>query len=262
MMKKALLAATVATGLLMTPAQAGLYVPPKPAIIKPENIEFSKHMLLGMPITMGMLVAKAAAPQGINANNGGKSTVGAASWSHTTTSATTCLVVLGGLINNSQTNEITGVKFGGVALTLAVNRNQTTSTPHISIWYLLNPTVGTATITCSGSTDRYLGGVSFNLAGVTAFDVAATNSNTTGTLTVSATSTALGVVVGGSMINSASTDTLGGDITKLAANSAVANSITRVCSGGYSSTTKPAGSRSVTSSTSSALHAAAIAVFK
>ena len=61
MMNKALLAATVATGLIVPSAAAGLYVPPKPAIVKPENLEFSKNLLLGMPMTMGMLPRKGAA---------------------------------------------------------------------------------------------------------------------------------------------------------------------------------------------------------
>lgn len=66
MIKKALLAATVASGLIV-PAQAGVYLPPKPklevsspAIIKPESLEYSKHML-AMPFTLGMLAPKAVA---------------------------------------------------------------------------------------------------------------------------------------------------------------------------------------------------------
>lgn len=54
MIKSAVLAGTIASGLLL-PTTPALYVPAKPAIIKVENIEFSKHMLLGMPITMGFL---------------------------------------------------------------------------------------------------------------------------------------------------------------------------------------------------------------
>lgn len=241
-----------------------LWLPPKPAIIRPaEPIKpLLTVPLLAMPLTMGMLRPSASNPVGINSNNGGKSTTGSASWSHTTTADTNCLVVVGGLINNSQNNEITGVTFNSVALANAVSRNQTALTPHISIWYMLNPPIGAYTITCSGSTDRYLGGVSFNLGGIIAFDVAnSTSSTSTSAITATATSTAKGVVVGGSMVNSASTDTLSGDITKSAANSASANSITRVCSGGYSSTALAAGTRTVTSNASSTLHAVAIAVF-
>jgi hypothetical protein len=67
MIKKALLAGTLAAGLILpafaerslVQVKAGLILPPKPAIIKPENLEFSKHML-AMPFTMGMLAPKQA----------------------------------------------------------------------------------------------------------------------------------------------------------------------------------------------------------
>jgi len=55
-----MLAATVASGLIL-PATAGGSLLPKPAIIKPQNIEFSKN-LLAMPITMGMLKSGARTP--------------------------------------------------------------------------------------------------------------------------------------------------------------------------------------------------------
>ena len=56
MIRKALLAGTIAAGLIV-PAKAGVYLPPKPAIVKPENIEFSKN-LLAMPFTLGMLPSR------------------------------------------------------------------------------------------------------------------------------------------------------------------------------------------------------------
>lgn len=55
------MATSVATGLIV-PATAGVYLPPKPAIVKPENIEFSKNMLLAMPFTLGMLPSKGGVP--------------------------------------------------------------------------------------------------------------------------------------------------------------------------------------------------------
>lgn len=61
MMKKTLIAASVAASLIV-PASAGIYIPPKPAIVKAENLELSKHMLLGMPLTMGMLPGKGGPP--------------------------------------------------------------------------------------------------------------------------------------------------------------------------------------------------------
>ena len=71
MMNKALLAATVASGLIL-PATAGVSLLPKPAIIKPQNIGFSKN-LLAMPITMGMLKTGARAPGVISYVGGGSS---------------------------------------------------------------------------------------------------------------------------------------------------------------------------------------------
>ena len=53
-MKTSLLAAAAVAGGLILPATPPL-VFPKPAIIKPENLDFSRHLLLGMPLTMGML---------------------------------------------------------------------------------------------------------------------------------------------------------------------------------------------------------------
>lgn len=56
MLKKSLIIGAMAGGLIM-PARSELYTFPKPAIIKPFNIEFSKN-LLAMPLTLGMLAAR------------------------------------------------------------------------------------------------------------------------------------------------------------------------------------------------------------
>ena len=53
MILKPALAAMLASGLVV-PEKPALILP-KPAIVKAENLEFSKHMLLGMPLTMGVL---------------------------------------------------------------------------------------------------------------------------------------------------------------------------------------------------------------
>lgn len=55
MILKPALSALLTTGLI-SPVKAEVYVPHKPAIIKPKNLEFSQHML-AMPLTMGMLAA-------------------------------------------------------------------------------------------------------------------------------------------------------------------------------------------------------------
>lgn len=59
MISNALVSAAVA-GSLILPQPQTVVSPPKPAIVKPENLEFSKN-LLAMPITLGML-SKAQPP--------------------------------------------------------------------------------------------------------------------------------------------------------------------------------------------------------
>lgn len=82
MMNKALLATTVATGLIVPSAAAGLYAQPKPVIVKHENIEFSKNLLLGMPMTMGMLPGKGGSPAPVIAAAGTAYTATASATSH------------------------------------------------------------------------------------------------------------------------------------------------------------------------------------
>lgn len=53
MIIKPALAVMLASGVAV-PEKPNLILP-KPAIVKANNLEFSKHMLLGMPLTMGML---------------------------------------------------------------------------------------------------------------------------------------------------------------------------------------------------------------
>lgn len=53
MILKPAMAALLSAGLVIP--DRGDLIFPRPAILRPENIEFSKHMLLGMPLTMGML---------------------------------------------------------------------------------------------------------------------------------------------------------------------------------------------------------------
>jgi len=71
MLNKAMLAATVASGLIL-PASAGVFLPPRPGIIKHQNVEFSKN-LLAMPVTMGMLKSGARKPGIISYVGGGSS---------------------------------------------------------------------------------------------------------------------------------------------------------------------------------------------
>jgi hypothetical protein len=181
MINKALLAGTLAAGLIVpAQAKAGLILPPKPAIIKPENIEFSKHML-AMPFTMGMLPRKdGGTPSYINSSSGGYSTsLETISWSHTTTSLTTCLVV-GQTVNKSGAAVGTStVTFNGVALTQFVTASAVGGNQGTRLFYLLNPPIGTFTLSVqiSGTVDRHHTAQAVNLGGVSAVGGTATASD-------------------------------------------------------------------------------------
>lgn len=71
MLNKAMLAATLASGLIL-PATAEVSLPPRPAIIRPHDIG-SPASLLAMPITMGMLRSSARVPGTISYVGGGSS---------------------------------------------------------------------------------------------------------------------------------------------------------------------------------------------
>ena len=60
MIRNAIIATTLASGLAVPP-KTHLYVPPRPAIVKPQHLEMSGN-LLAMPVTLGMMKRKAAAP--------------------------------------------------------------------------------------------------------------------------------------------------------------------------------------------------------
>jgi hypothetical protein len=62
-MMRSVLVAAIATGAVQPEAglivpKRELYVPSSPAIVRAENLEFSRHILLGMPFTLGMLPGK------------------------------------------------------------------------------------------------------------------------------------------------------------------------------------------------------------
>lgn len=198
MIKKAILAASVATGLVV-PAKAGVYLPPKPAIIKPENIEFSKN-ILAMPFTLGMLPRKSAGPlyvSGSNYNTAAPTATANLSWSHTVPSGTSCLVIAACWIDSAGPTTSNSASWNGTALTRC---SQTIYSANniVEIYYLLNPTAGTFTAQAlyAGSIDRFAAAVAINLSGVTAFDVqGGTTGASGGTKNIALTTTAKNVIV-------------------------------------------------------------------
>jgi hypothetical protein len=184
---------------LILPAKAGVYLPPKPAIVKPENIEFSKHMLLGMPFTLGMLPGKSLPPYYIGAG-GQSSSANATSrtWSHTTTADTTCVVVGTQVGNNAGNANVTGVTFNGVAMTQVQKSASSAINGQGGLWVIFNPPIGTYNIVMSASNgDRGISGSSANFGGCSAVHASANSSAATNDLiTTTFTSTAAGLVVG------------------------------------------------------------------
>jgi hypothetical protein len=137
----------------------------------------------------------ASAPYFINGNNGNNSAnASSLSWTHTTTSDTTCLVFGGFIGRNSGTCSINSVSFNSLALTEAVG--QSLSLVGGGIWYLLNPPTGTFTISmsCTGG-DRGIAGSSINLGGVTGVDI--TGSTGASATTTNPMSTTITAVAGG-----------------------------------------------------------------
>lgn len=132
----------------------------------------------------------AGAPYLINANSGtnaGNSTTATSlTWSHTTTAATTALVVGVYGQRNTGSFSISGVTFNGTAMTAVYSPG--TVGEGAWLWVLYSPAVTTANIvvTASNAPDRALAGASANLGNVTAVDVSGNNSgnaNTTTTVT-------------------------------------------------------------------------------
>lgn len=156
MIKKSLVAATVASGLVV-PAAAGIYIPPKPSIVKPENLDFSKN-ILAMPLTLGMLPGKAP-PVTVNNRN-------------TTSNATTT--------GTQTTYSYTGVSFG------------TANTTRCVIAFILGYNGSTGGRTLSSCT---LGGVTATIVAqqttgsglslITAIAIARVPTGTTGTVSTS-----------------------------------------------------------------------------
>jgi hypothetical protein len=149
-MKNAAIAATVTAGLIV-PAQAGIYLPPKPAIVKPENLDFSKHMLLGMPLTMGML-AKRRKELSLVYVTSSVSNSDLSSYTLTNSNIGTAepdrIVVVGATSRSGVASQYaTGVTIGGAAATLISRSTGNDDTS--SIWALPVASGSTATIVVS-----------------------------------------------------------------------------------------------------------------
>lgn len=202
-----LVAATISSGLVGEPPR--LWVPPKPAIIKTENVEFSKN-LLAMPLSLGLIAQKNVAARTVTYRT--SQAFGTLATSFTVTSAaigtasSDRIVVV--IASTSNSIAITSCTLAGAAMTKAAA--SPAGTGSTAIFYLSSTSGTTATVVAStgGSTTRACIGVYTVLLGTTSATPSATQTvrtttGTTGTLP-SVTVPAGGVFIAG-MYSSAST---------------------------------------------------------
>lgn len=154
-MTTAPLLASVLAGSLILPAQPAVYVPPRPAIIKPENLEFSKH-LLAMPLTMGMLAGNTVGPTlTLTYRGSGTSGSNAASYSTASlamgTASATRLVIAAVAIGSS--GVLGTVTTGGVGLTQNAYRNSSFTRVYIFSGIVSSGTSAVTTVTFSGTSN-------------------------------------------------------------------------------------------------------------
>jgi hypothetical protein len=168
MILKSSLAALLAAGLIVPEKPKLIF--PKPAIVRADSLELSKHML-AMPLTMGLLSRKSANPYYISSSTGGVSnTAETLSWTHTTTADTTCLVVGQTVVKSGADAGTSTVTFNGVALTQIVEATYNANNQATRLFRLFNPPVGSFTLSVqiSGTIDRGHCAQALNLGGANA----------------------------------------------------------------------------------------------
>ena len=122
------------------------------------------------------------------------------SFSHTVPSgANRALVVVTG--HNDGSRNVTGVSYGGVALTKAIQQDGASADTEASIWYLVNPNVGSANVVVTVSASVNIVASAVNLTGVnqttpigTAVGVAGNNSAPSVTVSSAANEVVIGAV--------------------------------------------------------------------
>jgi hypothetical protein len=128
MILKPALTAMLASGLIVP--EAPKLVLPKPAIVKRENLELTRHILLGMPLTMGMLPGKVVPAIAITDDFTGGPSSGAGTSAHTYSSKTSTqssvLVLLS--YQDSGSDTVSSVTWNGVSGTILVQNVSTVDT--------------------------------------------------------------------------------------------------------------------------------------
>lgn len=122
------------------------------------------------------------------------STASTLTWTHTTTIDTKCLIIAGATVNNGGTLDMTTPSFNGIPLTLADSISTTDGT---RIYYMLNPPIGTYTISApSDSTnDRFFGAFAMNLGETYQLNATAKNNSSAETISTSINTTKRSILV-------------------------------------------------------------------
>jgi hypothetical protein len=146
---KPALAAMLASGLVVPETPKLVF--PKPAIIKAENLELSKHMLLGMPLTMGMLAGRDNIAYSHEYLNAGGASWSSPYWRRTSVNfgaadPNRLIVVAGSSYRGSTTSwSLNGTCFiGGVAATINWQRSVAGSSAN-QLNYIVSAVVPTGT---------------------------------------------------------------------------------------------------------------------
>lgn len=222
------IAAMLASGLSVPEAPKLLL--PRPAIVRPGSIDVSKHMLLGMPLTMGMLPGKARDPYFIGSSSystTASSSLEVLTWSHTTTADTTAIVVSGAAVNNANSLDMDFVSFNGVSFGTYIAQGG--SGDSVRIFVLFNPPVGTYTLRAEvdATNDRFFAAHAINLGGVSEVNAGnGAESTSAETLSVSLTTTKRSIVIVGAYAQVGNTNIptitctspAGGTLTRSASN--------------------------------------------
>lgn len=190
MIGRSLLAATLASGMVF-PAKPSVLKPAGPAIVKADNLELSRHLLFGMPLTMGMLGQKASPYADIIF-------VGGVFGSNIASGANVSLTALtGGIATSAAQNDIVIVFLHQISASSDIDVTLTTPTGYTELadLYANGPTYDTnlgvywkrmgatpdTSLTASASSSYFAVGVYRNVDVATALDATTTTATGTGT---------------------------------------------------------------------------------
>jgi hypothetical protein len=165
---------------------------------------------MGLILSRRLMNSGAVDPYFINANAGSfNANSSSVSWSHTTTSDTTCLIV-GGFVNrDSGDSSINSVTYNSVSLTtIQNNANRFAS----GLFVMFSPPVGTYTVSvsCTGG-NRGISFSSMNIGGASVVDISGGESNhfdTADPKTINVTSSARGLAVGNAALRASNNTTM------------------------------------------------------